>query len=130
MGAGSPSNLWKLQGAFVPGDTYFDYERSIGRTVVLPYLESRIDLSGKRVADFGCHQGGVVEELRRDGRVAAATGYELSERLLDATPFVGDDHFELVAADVLDVDARSAFDVVLALEVLEHVPDTVAFMSV
>jgi SAM-dependent methyltransferase len=130
MGAGSLSNLWKLRGAFVPGDTYFDYERNVGRDVVLPYLASRLELDGRRVADFGCHQGGVVEELRRDGRVASATGYELSDRLLEVTPFVADARFRLVAADVLDVAADEAFDLVLALEVLEHVPDTVAFMTV
>ena len=45
-------------------DSYFDYERDLGKGVVAAFLdEHRISIEGKRVLDIGCGEGGVLAGL-------------------------------------------------------------------
>jgi SAM-dependent methyltransferase len=113
------------------GLSYFDYQRAVAETALIPWLEQRIELEGLRVADFGAHQGGGLEALRADGRVAGGLGFELEPRVVATSPFVADRSFRLECRDVLTLDtAADAFDLIVLTEVLEHVPDTSGLLAV
>ena len=106
------------------GLSYFEYQQLLGRDVVIPWLETRLDLAGLRVGDFGAHHGGVVDALRASGKVREAVGLELSEELVASSPFVGDERFRLETADVSALSPGAhEFDLILLHDVLEHVPD-------
>ena len=90
---------------------------------MIPWLSERIALDGLRVADLGCHHGGILDALREDDRVREGVGFELSEELVRSSPFVADDRFRLRQGDALALgETGEPFDLVLLCEVLEHIP--------
>jgi SAM-dependent methyltransferase len=106
------------------GLTYFEYQRLVCTEVVIPWLAARLDLTGLDVGDFGAHHGGMLDALRDSGVVASGIGLELSAEVVAASPFVGDDRFQLRVADVMAREADApTFDLVLMHDVLEHIPD-------
>ena len=110
---------------------YFDYERRLGAEAVLPWLEPRLDLSGLTVGDFGCHQGGVLDALRTDGRVAGGMGFDSNEATLAVSPFVPNERFALVQRDLLTLEpGEYRFDLILLCDVLEHIPEPELMMRI
>lgn len=78
----------------------------------------------RTILDLGCGEGFMIEALLDAGIDAEFTGIDLSEQAIaDARARVGDRAtFEVVDARKLVDDGRS-FDMVMMLEVLEHIPD-------
>jgi SAM-dependent methyltransferase len=104
------------------GLPYFEYQLEAAREAVIPWLERRMQLDGIAVADFGAHQGGLLEALRRDDRVASAVGIELNADVVDKSPFVPDERFELVTGDLTALGPElGSFDLIVLHDVLEHV---------
>lgn len=89
-------------------------------------------LEGLRIADIGCGGGLVSEPLARLG--ANVTGIDpAAENVAAARAHAADSGLEIDyrTARVEDLAAEGAqFDVVIALEVVEHVPDVPAFVGV
>ena len=88
-------------------------------------------LSGLTVLDVGCGAGLVTEPLARMG--AAVVGIDPSEETIAAAKLHGDaaglaiDYRATTAEDLAAAGER--FDVVLTLEVVEHVTDVAAFIA-
>jgi len=89
-------------------------------------------LEGLRIADIGCGGGLVSEPLARLG--ASVTGIDpAEENAAAARAHAADSGLEIDyrAARVEDLAAEGAqYDAVIALEVVEHVPDVQAFIGV
>ena len=83
---------------------------------------------GERVLDLGCGAGRFVAALRDAG--ADPVGVELAEAALErARRNVPGADFRLVGEDGALPLGHGEVDVVWCSEVLEHVPDTVAFLT-
>jgi 2-polyprenyl-6-hydroxyphenyl methylase/3-demethylubiquinone-9 3-methyltransferase len=98
----------------------------------LEWINSRVPLAGKTVADIGCGGGILAESMARKG--AEVTGIDLSEKALK----VADLHslesgvqvrYELVSAEELAAREPARYDVVTCMEMLEHVPDPAAVVQ-
>lgn len=78
----------------------------------------------RTILDLGCGEGFMIEALLDAGIDAQFTGIDLSESAIaDASARVGHRaNFEVIDARKLVDDGRS-FDMVMMLEVLEHIPD-------
>jgi 2-polyprenyl-6-hydroxyphenyl methylase / 3-demethylubiquinone-9 3-methyltransferase len=92
----------------------------------LEWINARVPLAGKVVADIGCGGGILAESIARKG--AKVTGIDLSEKALK----VADLHslesgvqvrYELISAEDLAAREPGQYDVVTCMEMLEHVPD-------
>lgn len=104
----------------------------------LAYLRARIDaqwgggaasftpLAGRRVLDIGCGAGLLAEPLARLG--AAVTGIDASDEVIAAARA----HAGALAIDYrvggIEMVVGERFDLVTAMEVIEHVADTGAFV--
>ncbi len=126
---------WDPRGKFAPlhrmNPCRLDY---VGRQIAAEFGRDRAQprpFAGLEVLDIGCGGGLMAEPLTRLG--AAVTGIDASE---DSIP-VARAH---AAAQGLDIDYRAAtaealategrdFDVVLALEVIEHVAEPAEFVA-
>ncbi len=92
----------------------------------LEWINARVPLAGKTVADIGCGGGILAESMALKG--AKVTGIDLSEKALK----VADLHslesgvqvrYELISAEQLAAQEPGSYDVVTCMEMLEHVPD-------
>ena len=73
------------------------------------------------VLDFGCGDGRLTHELSRQG-IAEVAGVDISTRAIDlARALVRDSGVEFHTS--LDAVSGRLFDVIVAVEVLEHIPD-------
>lgn len=98
----------------------------------LEWINSRVPLAGKVVADIGCGGGILAESMAKKG--AKVTGIDLSEKALK----VADLHslesgvqvrYELISAEQLAAREPASYDVVTCMEMLEHVPDPAAVVQ-
>ena len=92
----------------------------------LEYIDSVVDLAGKRVLDVGCGGGILAEVMTRSG--AHVTGVDLGEKplkvaqlhLLESGLSV---EYRRIAVEELAAEQPGQYDVVTCMEMLEHVPD-------
>ena len=112
------------------GLSYFDYQYSVARDVVIPWLDPHVSFAGLAVGDFGCHEGGVLQALREIAGIASGIGFDVDEDSVRRSAFEQDSRFRLVLGDILDVDAaRYKFDLILLRDVIEHTPNPVAILE-
>jgi SAM-dependent methyltransferase len=112
------------------GLSYFDYQYSVARDVVIPWLDPHVSLAGLAVGDFGCHQGGMLQGLREEAGVGSGIGFDVDEASIRRSPFEQNGRFRLVSADILEIDAaRYQFDLILLRDVIEHTPNPVAILE-
>lgn len=85
-------------------------------------VDRELGLRGKRVLDFGCGRGDLLATLYAQG--IPAKGLEFSEESARATAerFTGEPLFQGVAASPSEL-ADGSFDVILLVEVIEHLLD-------
>lgn len=90
------------------------------------FIQSFIDITGKRIVDVGCGGGILTEGLATQG--ADALGIDLSEELIDIAELHGlesgvNTHYQKISAEALAQQQPESFDHVTCMEMLEHVPD-------
>lgn len=92
----------------------------------LGYIDQRAPLNGRRVLDIGCG-GGLLSEAMAE-RGARVTGIDLSDGALKVAKLHLKESgrqvdYRLVSAEALAAESPGAFDTVVCMEMLEHVPD-------
>ena len=130
------SEWWDTKGKFRPLHKFNPVRLSFIRATLVDHFgidpKSRLPLEGLRLLDIGCGGGLVSEPMARLG--AKVTGVDASEKNIKTA--------SVHAAEMgLEIDFRAGtieglkdsgeplFDVVLALEVVEHVADPQAFLE-
>ncbi|MBC8183417.1 class I SAM-dependent methyltransferase [candidate division KSB1 bacterium] len=95
---------------------YRDYQREIGDF----YLENYVRplAKGKTILDIGCAEGGVLEAFKNDG--FECTGLEYSEHRFNYAQETGSKEIKFIQGDIEEKKFKSKFDVILMLDVFEH----------
>ena len=90
-------------------------------------LLARNGLRPKTVCEVGCGSGGILDLLSREFEVSAQfTGYDISEQALALCRLREKKNLHFILGDFPEEGAR--FDLVLAIDVLEHVEDYMGFL--
>lgn len=92
----------------------------------LSWIQSFVDISGKKVLDVGCGGGILAESMAQSG--GDTCGIDLSEKALKVAQLhaleVGTQlTYRSIAAEDLAQEQPEQYDVVTCMEMLEHVPD-------
>ncbi len=127
---------WDPQGEFAPLHAIGPERMRFVREALVGHFgrdaRAAQPLAGLSIADIGCGGGLVSEPLARLG--ASVTGIDpAEENVAAARAHAADSGLEINyrAARAEDLAAEGAqFDAVIALEVVEHVPDVPAFIAV
>ncbi len=114
------ARLWDFYGSLPGADALYFSVHSGG--ALLDYLEARLPLAGLRVLDFGCGRGVLLARLVAHGvrcaglDFSAGTVEGVAQRLAGGKTFEGVVRATTVPTPV----AEGSFDVVLLVEVVEH----------
>ncbi len=119
---------------------YFEINRENTLRHIMPFIQQQKDLlSGMRVMEIGCGEGGVLESFLALGM--KGVGVELDEvRLVSArewlAKYINDDNLLLVSKNIyyadVDKDLGGKFDLIILKDVIEHIHDQeklLAFMQ-
>jgi 2-polyprenyl-3-methyl-5-hydroxy-6-metoxy-1,4-benzoquinol methylase len=87
----------------------------------------RHDLAPQTVCEIGCGVGGVVRALAERMPGVAFTGYDISRAAIEVAQAQARAGTAFFCGDAFDGTAR--FDLALALDVFEHVPDYLGFLE-
>ena len=92
----------------------------------LSWIQSYVNLDGKKVVDIGCGGGILAESIAQSG--ADTTGIDLSEKALKVAELhaleVGAKlTYRAISAEDLAKEHAGQYDVVTCMEMLEHVPN-------
>ncbi len=98
----------------------------------LGYITERRDLTGLQVLDVGCGGGILSEAMAKCG--ANVTGIDMSEEALGVARLhlLESGHaveYRQITAEDLAIESRGRFDVVVCMEMLEHVPSPQSVIS-
>ncbi len=105
---------------------YWRYQRRLGEEYLIPFVQQAgYSIPGARVLDIGSAEGGILSAFAAEG--AQTIGIEISiSRLKHAVQFARQNHLhcQFVAADLFFLPLQQTpFDMILMLDVLEHLPD-------
>lgn len=92
----------------------------------LCYILEKIDLSGKTVIDIGCGGGILTESMAKQG--GQVTGIDMNKSVLDVAKLhqlesATNIEYLCTPAETIALERPAFYDVVICLEMLEHVPD-------
>ncbi|MCC7248043.1 MAG: bifunctional 2-polyprenyl-6-hydroxyphenol methylase/3-demethylubiquinol 3-O-methyltransferase UbiG [Lysobacter sp.] len=98
----------------------------------LGYVRERTTLRGARVLDVGCGGGLLSEALAREG--AHVTAIDLAPDLIKIAKLHRlesgvEVDYRLCAVETLAADEPAAFDAIVCMEMLEHVPDPASVIA-
>ena len=116
-------------GTYLENNPTWHAEHSDWKAENIVRILSQCDVRPRRICEIGCGAGGVLAEVaKRLPDARELHGYDISPQAheLCAKRDDGDARLHYHLADLLEVDAH--FDVVLAIDVFEHVEDCFGFL--
>lgn len=92
----------------------------------LAYIKKNVALNGKKVLDIGCGGGILTEALAQSG--ADTTGIDLGDKALKVAELHRLESglsidYQRISAEAFAKQNPQSFDVIMCMEMLEHVPD-------
>lgn len=121
-----------MQNRHLDRRSYFNELATTSEAYYIPYLQSHGVLSpGMRILEIGCGEGGNLEPFAHRGH--EVTGVDIvKERVEQAETFFAQDgekgQFICSDASKLGDEFTGKYDIVLAHDVIEHVPDKEGFL--
>ncbi|HOZ62615.1 MAG TPA: methyltransferase domain-containing protein [Smithellaceae bacterium] len=103
-------------------------EDGVWKATHIYHIISKNNIIVRKLADVGCGSGGVLTELSSlMGKEIAYYGYDISKQAIELARRHGDISFS--TEDILSSENSEHFDILLAIDVLEHIPDYMNFLK-
>lgn len=104
---------------------YQEYQMQIGRYYLNHLVKPHCN--GKKIIDIGCGEGGVLAAFEREGY--QCTGIESSETRVEFARANSKATIRFLHGDIQDFSSEETYDIVLMLDVIEHLRDKLAALK-
>ena len=116
-----------FDGAYLAHNPSWHAEHSPTKARWIDDILRRNRIEPKTVAEVGCGSGEILVELQKRRPDARFTGFEISPDAYAICSAKQRDGLDFRLDDLLQIDAEP-FDLLLAIDVFEHVPDYLGFL--
>ncbi len=101
------------------------------KAVQIKAILDRNRVNPRSVAEVGCGSGAILDRLSRLPDLGSAdfAGYDISPQAIEIAAQFGNDRIHFQQGDLSSMDEAKHFDVLLAIDVFEHVPDYMGFLD-
>jgi SAM-dependent methyltransferase len=123
----NPTNRY-LNDEYREHNPTWDVEDSPWKATLAKGMLERVRISPRSICDVGCGAGFVLAELRRSYADAELYGFDIAPALPDFWKRHEGSAIQFELGDFVTSNSRH-YDVVLCLDVIEHIPDPFAFLS-
>ncbi len=88
-------------------------------------------LQPNSIAEIGCGSGSILDELSKqpDLRGICFEGYDISPQAIEIAKKLENERIEFFQEDILSEDNEKKFDILMVIDVFEHVPDYMGFVD-
>jgi len=117
-----------FDGAYLAHNPTWHAEHSATKARWIDEILRRNGLEPRSVAEVGCGSGEILVELKKRRPGAAFTGFEISPQAFAICSQKQSPGLEFRLENLLD-DQDAHFDLLLAIDVFEHVPDYLGFLK-
>ena len=117
-----------FDGAYLAHNPTWHAEHSPTKARWIDDILRRNQLEPKTIAEVGCGSGEILVELSERRPNARFTGFEISPQAYAICSPKAANGLDFRLADLLETDAER-FDLLLAIDVFEHVPDYMGFLK-
>ena len=118
-----------LTDAYALSNPTWDEEDSAWKAALVCEILRDAALYPKRIADVGCGAGGVLATLRSSFVEAHLAGFDIAPGAAKLWQQHASARVEYIQGDFLDVRNEQRYDLIMLLDVLEHLPDPIAFLT-
>ncbi|MBI5918958.1 MAG: class I SAM-dependent methyltransferase [Nitrosomonadales bacterium] len=116
-------------GAYLEKNPTWDVEDSAWKAENVLKLLQRNKLAPTRIAEVGCGAGEILNQLFLTLPADCTfTGYEISPQAIELCNQRRNERLQFYLGDVLEGDLSTPFDLIMALDVFEHVDDYIGFL--
>lgn len=88
-------------------------------------------LQPNRIAEIGCGAGAILDELSKKDylKYVQFIGYDISPQAIEIAQKINNKNVSFFYEDILLENNKEYFDILLVIDVLEHVPDYIGFVK-
>jgi len=124
----SASNCAYDNGVYLTNNPTWHEEDSLWKADNIIELIRRNRLEPSSVAEVGCGAGGVLKGVSDALPSVSCTGFEISSQAYEICRNKIAPRLSFEHADLLSVDLSKPYDILLAIDVFEHVEDYIGFL--
>lgn len=95
----------------------------------IAYLLQKNNISFNTVCEIGCGSGEILVRLSKEFQNKYWTGYDISPDAIKIAKRKENDNFHFELKDITSAEDQSRFDLVLVIDVLEHLNDYFSFLD-
>ncbi len=118
-----------IDGTYLKNNPQWGLKDSTWKADVILQLLKRNKITPDKVIEVGCGAGGVLDSLSNKlGNQISFSGYDISPQAIEMAKEKESDHLKFYNKDFLAENGSDA-DLVLVIDVLEHVPDYYGFLE-
>ena len=116
-------------GRYLDANPTWHVEDSAWKAAQINAMIRRHALKPRRVAEIGCGAGAILAALAGEENLKSAefVGYDISPQAIALAKSRQSARLQFHCADMFDAEPAGGFDLLLVIDVIEHVPDYMGF---
>jgi SAM-dependent methyltransferase len=118
-----------VSGKYLASHPTWHTEDSAWKAQQVASMLRKHELTPRSVGEIGCGAGAILYELSQHLSGSQLVGYDISPQAIDMARHYEDERLRYFEQDLLALDNDDSFDLLLCMDVFEHVPDYLGFLE-